>query len=393
MESKNDFSFEDLVDVFDSMEKIHPNLFFHITKSKFEKELYKSKENWDNLDIYEKNYELMRLSALIGDFHTSVMPTIQSNYTYPYRVSKCKEGYFITNCAQKSFADKNMYAQILAINGLEIDELKEIVGKIICEEVGVFEKKFCYILSCPLYLKIAKVVDSNAVELTLKKDGQVYKVEVSPALEKVGNKVMIWLYTKKKANFEFVDNGKYFYIDINKFYRDKNMNLNKLYCQAMKAIDAREPFIVDVRGNTGGHYDLFKKIVEQINVEEIKGYCLIDRKTCSAAVMTAKALKNAGFILVGEPTSQPSTFYGGIINLETKSGMNFDVATSLVDDNQQRHTKFIPRSVKFDDKPLQPDIYIEPSIQDHRSGNDPALEYCKKNISKFAETNRDADYF
>ncbi len=131
MTTEKDFLFEDLLEIFEHMEKIHPNLFFHITKTRFEKELEKSKKNWDNLDIYEKNYELLRLNALIGDLHTVASPTIKSNETYPFRVGKFREGYFIRNCTTKSFADDNMFAQVLAVNNLDIDELKRIAKGII----------------------------------------------------------------------------------------------------------------------------------------------------------------------------------------------------------------------------------------------------------------------
>ncbi len=237
-----------------------------------------------------------------------------------------------------------------------------------------------------MLLKIANVTEIDGTIVTVKKNGNIYSIKVKATKVDSKTKRLNWIYNKTKPNFCLKTTDKYCYIDINKFVDDKKMNMNKLYFDIMKAIDCQKPFIIDVRGNGGGNFKLFKKSLEQIAKEGAKGYCLIDEKTCSAAVMTAKALKNTGFILVGSPTKQPSTFYGGVYNnLETRSGFQYRVATRLVDDNQISHCKNIPSSTRFPDVPLQPDVLIEPSIEDFKKGKDPALNYCKENVARFIE--------
>ena len=71
MENKN-IEFDDVAELFNKICKFHPNMFFKISQPEFNKELRKVREFWNDLDFFQKYFEIMRLNAQIGDLHTKI---------------------------------------------------------------------------------------------------------------------------------------------------------------------------------------------------------------------------------------------------------------------------------------------------------------------------------
>lgn len=75
-----------------------------------------------------------------------------------------------------------------------------------------------------------------------------------------------------------------------------------------------------------------------------------------------------GATLVGQPTGQGVNHYGEVKNIELPS-TNVEV---------QYSSKYF-KIIDDDSNTIKPDVYIEPTVEDFRNGNDVVLKYCLEN--------------
>ena len=128
--------------------------------------------------------------------------------------------------------------------------------------------------------------------------------------------------------------------------------------------------IIDVRNNGGGNSMLFDPFINQlgkrISAGQCKGFVLIGTNTFSSAVLNAWDLKKAGCTLVGTPTGGAINHYGefGYITLP-HSGINATYST--------KHFILDPKAVPGS---IQPDVLVELSVDDLRSGYDAQTAAC-----------------
>ena len=377
-----DINFEDVEELFEKIEKIHPHMFYNITETEFKKELEKSHENWENLNLYEKYYEILRLNALIGDLHTSISQKIIKNKELPFFVKKYKEGVFISNIEKNSVDESLLFSQILEINNIPVDEIIEM-GKHITttESPKASYSRIARKLDSLTFLKTLGVTEEDEFTMSVLKDGEIKTIKMSP----IKTKKEDWFFTSQK-NYNFEVTRDYVYIDINSFKVQKDNKLEKIYIETMEALENEKPIIFDVRGNGGGKTSLFMPLCEEIEKNEGKGFCLIDNYSVSASVLTVKTLKNAGFKIVGEPMAQGATFFSEAHELETKGGLVFNVSTTLKNEKYASDGKILSQNMAIDQAPIEPDVFMEESVDDVKNGIDRPLEYCK-NEAKFMNKN------
>lgn len=374
--------FENLQEAFYKMKKIHPNLFFKITEAQFEKEMARSKENWDNLDYYGQIYEALRLRALLGDAHLWMrFPNIVDG-RFPFSVKKFKEGFCIVNVDLNSISQEILNTQILAINGLLLEEIIEIATPIISTENGAFDFEFEHSLQFEYFYRVLGIADKNEITLTLRDDSKIFDLTVKT----MGYNHKTKYAKKSKPLFEFRETNDYAYLKINSFRRSKSLNINKFHNEIMQSASKNKPIIIDVRDNTGGVFGLFKELWEILGTSKATGYCLVNHNSFSSSVLTVQYLRNLGFTIVGEPMAQPASFHGNICDdVMTKSGIVIDVATALWDQNVTRHRKGVPAGFTYDKNAVIPDILIEESLQDLKNNKDSILDYCVNEIKQHAK--------
>lgn len=376
------FPFDDVIELFKKIKKIHPNMFFKISEPKFVEEVEKSGENWDNLTINEKYYELMRLNALIGDLHTSITMPGSKNVSYPFMMKKCKEGIFVYKIT-KGFPESVLYSKVLAINDIPIEEVIEMAKKIISSESpDAFEnialKKFCN----PTFMQILGVSKNGEIKLTINDGGKVVSYPVFPFVSRTENK-------SKDYNHAIKIKDDYVLVDIRSFKEQSDNFLSKIYYEVDKAFDDGKPVIVDVRGNGGGKTKLFIPLCDSMRASGGKAFCLIDNNSFSASVVLADEFKKLGGVLVGDTMAQSSTFYSGAKQIITKNGIEAKVSTVLTrgyktskGEREIFRDALTPRSVNLYDEAVKPDIQIVPSIEDLKKGRDAAMEYCLNEVRK-----------
>jgi len=366
--------FGEFQEIFEKLEKIHPNLFSQISKKRFENEMKIAERNWGNLNIYDQIYEVKRLRAMLGDAHIDISFD-EYERRYPFKIKKLKEGFCVVDLDETLIPKEVLYTKILAINQIPLDEVVEIMKPIISMEKGVFYLEAENVLTNSLYYKLFDISSDGKINLTLQNDEKIFDVNVAPFPKKHKPQYL----QKPIKNCIFEDRDTYFYVNINKFKWEEGLHLNQLYADLLIATKNGKPLIIDVRDNYGGNIRKANVWTDILKKNNAKGYCLINHNSFSASVFTAQKLKKMGFTLVGEPAGQMATFYGAVISspFVTRNSILIRCPTAKIDSNSQKYYKTDYYSqVCTEDEPLKPDVFIGESLADLKDGNDPALEYC-----------------
>ncbi len=128
--------------------------------------------------------------------------------------------------------------------------------------------------------------------------------------------------------------------------------------------------IVDLRFNGGGNSNLLDPFIKQlgnrISDGKCKGFVLIGTNTFSSAVLNAWDLKKVGCTLVGTPT-------GGAINHYGELGY-FTLPYSSI--NTSYSTKHFVLDANAAPGSIQPDVFVELSVEDLRNGHDSQVAAC-----------------
>ena len=112
-----------------SCRSIHKNLFFLLSKNDFEREA-RNLETWiPKLTDGQIGIELMRITARVGDGHTSsTMPP--SGYTFfPLRLERFKEGWFVAQTTDEY--KQALGARLVRIGDVKLEEVARRVKDLI----------------------------------------------------------------------------------------------------------------------------------------------------------------------------------------------------------------------------------------------------------------------
>lgn len=114
------------------LERVHPNLYFQISRANFTAELDAIKRDVESLTDQEITFRLQRAVALIGDAHTQVDIRTAPNTFFPLRLQKFGEDLVVTRTTDDSRAACAL--RLVAIDGMDVREAYERVATLISHE-------------------------------------------------------------------------------------------------------------------------------------------------------------------------------------------------------------------------------------------------------------------
>ena len=263
---------DDLEYLINRIEEVHPNIYFHLSKEEADrrieeiKDKLREKEEWTNREIYKLFGPFV---ASFKDGHTGLYITDkfrdyydEGGTIFPLGIKFINDKVMVYKNYSKQEIKKE--TELLAINGIKINEIMEEVKRYISSENSIYaysiiERTF------PIYLWALYDFD-NEYELKLKdKSGQEYDLTVKGATKEARiqnseeSKSENWTLDYPFQRNAYLTINTFsgslknaFEIEMDKFFEDiRKKDINNLF--------------IDISENGGGNTDLAKYLVDHFN--------------------------------------------------------------------------------------------------------------------------------
>lgn len=372
----------DLMFLFAELPKRHKNLYFKITREKFDREIAKIIESIPRLTDLEIILALRRVTTMIGDPHTRI-PHVREK-VFPILLYQFPDGVFAT-AATEEYKD-TLDAKLVKIGETSIERaIEEVRPYIPVENEWWFKQQFPYFLTDPeiLYgLKILPSADTGDFTFIDRK-GKTFVVKLNSVstdeeirfihpFDTQGGQTPLYMRNQGEYYWrEYLADSKTIYINYRRCADMPSYSFFRFAASVLKIIDENpvERVVIDLRQNGGGNSTIIMPLLAALAKRRFgsqpgKLFVLIGRGTFSSAFLNALKLKrDLNAILVGEPTGQRPNAYG-----EVKT-MNLPHSDLPV----QYSTRYL-KTMEDDPPALEPDIQVTRSSLDYASGRDPVLE-------------------
>ena len=339
-------------------------------------------------------YEMQRIVAKLSDTHSHIYLPVADIFVFmvePFYSDESMELRLVRLPAEYQDA---LFGELVAINGIPIDEVVERLGKYAAHE---WEYGKMYELTSIMVtglimrkeaLQMAGIVDaedtSAKLEIITEQGQQIFADVPAVAAEtyKSIDKVYGDWNRAKYSFYEGYQNVNYFlryeaeeqllYIRFNREDEMTNYRFSAFISDIKKSISENscKKIVVDFRTNGGGsgmtlHADLIE-ILDKATAEQI--YVLIDSASYSDAILLPVELQQnlSNAVIVGTPGGQSPIFFAGRSYALPNSGHYFWVSMGGYN--------YWP---DYEHETLMPDITVYQTLEDYKQGIDTVLEYVR----------------
>lgn len=366
----------------------HVNAFHTVSRDDFNRAVASLDARIPSLADHEVIIELQRVVALIGDGHTRLdleEPSLGFKLL-PLRVYRFSEGWYVT-AAVKKYA-RMVGARLLRVGDLDIEDAYARARPVISHDNEMGVKT-----TAPILLVSAKTLHALGLGDNPKlaryqardENGEPFEARVKVLkseadqewiLARGSNGPNTPLYLRNPGEnywYAYEENSKTLFLQYDACLNKPDKPFAQFCREVFAFADSHqvERFVVDVRQNMGGDFNVNRPLIEELRTRpEItrrgKLFTIIGRRTASAAMMCVSDLiRNFGSILVGEPTGANTNHYG-------------DQESFVLPNSRVRvlyATVFHQLTEPRDElRPFYPDITAEPSFELYRANRDPAWE-------------------
>lgn len=365
------------------MEQKHIDLYHSVTKEEFLTEWNKINESLETAQDFEIVVKLMRLTRKINDGHTAVSFGNLSTHRFPFEVEQIEGHWLVVKPLEENKDILNTTLE--SINGIPIGKVAQEIS-----EVAQFvENEYSLKVRTASYLTIAELlfhlnlIDSKNTATFSFRDSE--NNQINKTLPSIDAKVWQDTSTFSEINlntpeiaephagnkelwFAPVTGTDILYIQFNSYPAFEAMQAFGQQLVAYIQVNQIRQVIIDMRENGGGDLYVGTVLAYALNLADSIDwkngvYVITGNKTFSAATSNAalfKQLLNAK--IVGEPTgSNPS----GYQDMDTFSLPNSQLVIT--------YSKRLFQLSNESNRPLTPEITIEPHLNDYSEGNDVVL--------------------
>jgi hypothetical protein len=365
----------------------------------------------------EMMVELARAVALSGNAHTRLY--LVRNRTevrrLPIRVWWFRDGLYVVRATAEH--KELLGCRVEAIGGMKADAVAEKVRGIKSGNASWQRYMSSYMLTSAEILAGSGVVDqAEKITFELRCSGKKMKRALAPLpLQKSSAAVEAWwdlspsakrnastplsalaadrapLYLRKPDVhywFEHLPQRGLLYFQYNRSEGMKDgPSLADFGRELLEAAGRSgvEALVVDLRFNTGGNLDLATPMMKSLQ-EKLAGkkvFVITGRSTFSAGISHVAQWKQWGAKIVGEPVGDELDMWaeGGNVELPN-SKLTVHYSNGFHGYSKRDYPERKPYFLDLDVDTLEPDVRVELTWDDYRSGRDPAMEWIEGEMQK-----------
>lgn len=375
----------DLAFLAEELPRRHKNLFFKITRERFESAVAELEASLPSMTDAEIKVALMRVVAQVGDSHTHVRWSYDDFTVFPLKLFRFSDGWYVTEAGEEY--RQIVGARLVRVGATPAESADAAVRAMIaCENDSCFKNYLPSYLVVPDILRAAKLLPrADAGEFVFADErGKEFAVTLK-AYESSANVKWVGAFADKSVAglplyrqhveknywFEYSADTGTLYLNYSRCRDIEGYPFKELTREVLNIIDTRpvERLVIDMRRNSGGDEGIFLPLIAELRRrpkfnQRGKLFVIVGRGTFSSACHNAIELKSrTNAIVVGEPTGQKPNSYGEVKTLRLpNSGVEINYST------------WFWKRVEGDPLSFVPDVLVDYPSAAFRRGRDPFME-------------------
>ena len=364
----------------------HPDAFANTPEAEFLKVKAEIEGRLETISDTEFLLDLMRLTALVGDSHTSVSVGSLANFrAYPFAMVRRGESWYLS--AAKP-GDKDLLCQeVTKLAGKSVREVIDAFGPLFGSDNPVhLRRQFrqaCNVADIYEYLGLVEAGEPLTVGL---KNGKTLRLEPM-GMEEMNQLEAVRISDKIKGQPETAAADAYYlakpltedvyYIQYNTCREADDLSMEDFAALVAKDLADGDysRVLLDLRNNGGGSdgviWPLFEVLRESMD-GGAKLVGLIGEATFSSALINAVEIQEMGGVLAGEPAGGSVCHFGAV--------QTFSLPNSKV--RGQLSSKYLDLNTLLDAAAgrgvvaLEPDVLVYQTLEDTLNGKDTLADWC-----------------
>lgn len=378
--------YENIMYILNEMEKIHPCLYYKISKKEILEKINNFMKNENINTKPEYLYFLTTLVSSLGDPHTSV-DNFLSEIPFKFRIINDQVYVLDTNNEYKNLTGK----EVKAINGVDIKTIMSEMRKLYSATVPEWkEAEIERNLNNLCTLWMLPSIEGQEV-YTYKIGEEDYTFNLEQKFDYSG-------LLEPNYSYNYIEKENIINIKYRKCRDDKNYPFTEFVSDIKKVAEEKKitDFIIDLRGNTGGDSSIIYPLINYLKGKNM--VTIVDKHVFSSGSLALLDLLHLESKTIGTGIGTTFNNFGDIHtfslpNINLKAWVSKKYFYEKTDHSigwvrgKKDFNKFIQNKKNkkyFEPQIFKPDIFINYTKDDLKGKNmeEAAIEEIKKNIIK-----------
>ena len=373
----------------------HPDVFANTPESEFLRVKAEIEGRLKTETNTEFLLDLMRLTALVGDSHTSVaIGGAAELRAYPFAMVRRGERWYLSAAVPE---DKDLLCQeVTLLAGKPVQEVIEAYGTLFASDNPVHLRRSfrqaCNVADIYEYLGLVKAGEPLTVTL---KNGKTLRLEPM-GMEEMNQLEAVRISDLIKGQPETAAADAYYlakpltenvyYIQYNTCQEAEDLSMEDFAALVAKDLEAGDysRVLLDLRNNGGGSDGVIWPLLEYLRLA-MDGGCelvgLIGESTFSSALINAVEIQEMGGVLAGEPAGGSVCHFGAVQGFSLpNSGVRGQVSSKYLDLNT-----LLDAAAGRGVEALEPDVLVYQTLEDTLNGKDTTVDWLLAHPEKLAQ--------
>ena len=339
--------------------------------------------------------DLMRLTALVGDSHTSVSLGGLADFRgYPFSLVRRGESWYLSAAAPE---DEDLLCQeVTLLAGKPVEEVIEAYGTLFASDNPVHLRRSfrqaCNVADIYEYLGLVEAGKPLAVTL---KGGKALSLEPM-GMEEMNKLEIARIAGLIKGQPETAAADAYYfakpltedayYIQYNTCQEAEDLPMEDFAALVAKDLKAGDysRVLLDLRNNGGGSDGVIWPLLERLRLA-MDGGCelvgLIGEGTFSSALINAVEIQEMGGVLAGEPAGGSVCHFGAVKTFQLpNSKVRGQVSSKYIDLNT-----LLDAAAGRGVEALEPDVLVYQTLEDTLNGKDTTVDWLLAHPEKLTQ--------